>query len=44
MQLGAENRTKMIAAGVLGVVALILVLRFMFGDSGSAAAPVNPVH
>ena len=42
MQLGAENRTKMIAAGVLGVVALILVLRFMFGDSGSAAAPVNP--
>ena len=42
MRLGTENRTKMIAAAVLGVVALILVLRFMFGDSGSAAAPVNP--
>ena len=46
MKLGAENRTKVILAGVLAVVAVILVGRFMFSDSSSnasSAAPATPV-
>lgn len=43
MQIGAENRTKVISAAVLGVLALVLIVRFVFSlfDSTptSAAAP-----
>jgi len=43
MQVGAENRTKVIAAGVLGALAVILLLRFLFSlvntAPTSAAAP-----
>lgn len=44
MELGAENRPKMIAAGVLGVLAIILLGRFLFSSSSPqpvAAAPAN---
>lgn len=39
MKLGAENRKEMIAAIVLGVIALFTMTR-MFWSSGSSAAPV----
>jgi hypothetical protein len=36
MKLGSENRNKVIAAGVLMAVALLLVLRVLFGSGDSA--------
>jgi hypothetical protein len=45
VKLGAENRTKLILAVVLAVVALVLGARFvgsLGGWSSSAAAPVSP--
>ncbi len=42
MKLGTENRTKVILAAVLGVVALMLVRPVHdFGDSESAAGSVS---
>jgi hypothetical protein len=38
MRLGAENRSKLIAASVLGVVALVLTVHFVFGLVYSAPA------
>lgn len=44
MKIGAENRTKVVAAGALGVVALALIVSqfagWFGGSSSSAAAPV----
>jgi hypothetical protein len=37
MKLGAENRNKAIAAGALGALALILVLRAVISTSGSSS-------
>lgn len=44
MQIGAENRKKLFLAVALGVIALVLVARFLFsgggsGDAVTAAAP-----
>lgn len=39
MQVGAENRNKLILAIVLGVFALVLVGRWMLSGSSTAAAP-----
>jgi len=39
MKLGAENRNKVIAAGALGALALLLVLRALF--SGGSPAPAT---
>lgn len=45
MKVGAENRTKLIAAGALGVVAIALIATqfggWFGGNSSSAAAPVT---
>ena len=38
MQVGAENRNKLILAIALGVIALVLVVRWMFVSGGSTAA------
>ena len=42
MKLGTENRPKVILAAVLGVVALLLLVRFMTSDSEPAAGSVSP--
>ena len=42
MKLGAENRTKLIAAVALMVLAGILVARWMFSSGGSSPAEANP--
>jgi hypothetical protein len=45
VKVGAENRTKLIAAGALGVVAIALIATqfggWFGGNSSSAAAPVT---
>jgi hypothetical protein len=41
MKLGAENRNKVIAAGVLGLLALVLVVRALISPGG--AEPATPV-
>ena len=41
MKLGTENRTKVILAAVLGVVALLLLVRFMTSDSEPVAGSVS---
>jgi hypothetical protein len=41
MQLGTENRTKVIMAAVLGVVALLLLVRFLTSDSEPVAGSVS---
>jgi hypothetical protein len=45
VKIGAENRTKVIAAGVLGLLAVVLLATqfggWFSGDSSSAAAPVS---
>jgi hypothetical protein len=38
VQVGAENRNKLILAVALGVIALVLVVRWMFVSGGSTAA------
>ena len=43
MKLGAENRKQVIALGALGGVALLLVLRALFGSSASEPTVVTPV-
>lgn len=43
MQVGTENRNKLIAAIVLGVLAVVLVGRWMFGSGSSNAAAPSPV-
>ena len=42
MKLGAENRTKLIAAVALMALAVILVGRWMFSSGGSSPTDVNP--
>lgn len=42
MKLGAENRTKLIAAVALMALAVILVGRWMFSSGGSSPAEANP--
>ena len=42
MKLGAENRTKLIAAVALMVLAGILVARWMFSSGGSSPTGANP--
>ena len=42
MKLGAENRTKLIAAVALMALALILVARWMFSSGGSSPAEASP--
>jgi len=42
VKLGAENRTKLIAAVALMVLAGILVARWMFSSGGSSPAEANP--
>ena len=39
MKVGAENRNKLIAAVVLGVVAIILLVRFIPTVAGSSPTP-----
>lgn len=41
MKIGAENRNKVIAAGVLGLLALVLVVRALMSPGG--AEPATPV-
>jgi hypothetical protein len=41
VKLGTENRPKVILAAVLGVVALLLLVRFMTSDSEPAAGSVS---
>ena len=41
MKIGAENRTKLISAVVLMVLALILLGRWMFGSGGDSPAAAN---
>ncbi|HTR67176.1 MAG TPA: hypothetical protein VMH85_15465 [Terriglobales bacterium] len=49
MQVGAENRTKLIAALALGALALVLLVRFVFSlvnttpTSAAAPAPSEPI-
>ncbi len=43
MKIGAENRTKVITAAVLGGLAVLLVGRFLFSSMGSSAPTVPPV-
>jgi hypothetical protein len=42
VNLGTENRTKVIAAAVLGFAALILFVRFFLADSSPAASSAPP--
>jgi len=44
MQIGSENRTKLIAAIALGVVALALVGNWMFSSSGTSSTTAAPVE
>ncbi len=46
MKVGAENRTKLIAAVSLGILALVLVVRFVgvFGVGSSSAAAPAPTN
>jgi hypothetical protein len=41
MKIGAENRTKVIAAAALGIVALALVVNFLWTSTGSSAPAVS---
>jgi hypothetical protein len=42
MQIGAENRTKLIAAVVLMVLAVVLLGRFLFSSSSSSTVSATP--
>ena len=42
MKIGAENRTKAIAAGVLGAIALVLIVQFVWSSLGSSAPAAPP--
>src|SRR4030081_1658411 len=45
MKIGSENRTKLIVAAVLGILAIALIANWLFssGSSSSAAATPSPV-
>ncbi len=42
MKIGAENRTKLIATGVLTLLALVLVGRMLFSSGDSSPTPAAP--
>ncbi len=42
MKAGTENRTKTIAAGVLGTIAVIAVLYTLYSQFGGSSAPIAP--